>query len=133
MREEIDGSPMLSEHMPVYVAHWGEGRFVLETTFSDEHLNRLGMVHGGLIAAVLDMGIAGGSYADAEVPRKWYGITVSMTVNYLRGIGPGPIVCESGPIGGGKRTRHVEARLLDASREVMAAATGVVKVVERPK
>jgi acyl-coenzyme A thioesterase 13 len=132
MREEIDGVPVLSEHMPVYVTRWGGGRFVLETDFGEEHLNRAGIVHGGLIAALLDMGLAGGSYADAEEPRQWYGMTVSMTVNFLRAIGPGTVTCEAGPTGGGRRTRHVEARLLDAERDVVAAASGVVKIVERP-
>jgi len=133
MREEIDGVPMLSEHMPIYVAEWGGGRLVLESAFGDEHLNRAGIVHGGLIAALLDIGIAAGAYADAEEPRQWYGMTVTMTVNFVSAIGPGPVSCESGPTGGGKRTRHVEARLLDQSRDVVAAATGVVKIVERPK
>jgi acyl-coenzyme A thioesterase 13 len=132
MREEIDGVPMLSEQMPIYVTQWGDGRLVLETDFGDKHLNRAGIVHGGLIAALLDMGLAGGSYADAEEPRKWYGMTVSMTVNFLQAIRPGPVTCESGPIGGGRRTRHVEARLLDAAGDVVAAASGVVKIIDRP-
>jgi len=132
MREEIDGVPMLSERMPVYVVDWGGGRLVLETSFADDHLNRAGVVHGGLVAALLDMGLAGGSYADAEEPKKWYGMTVSMTVNFLRGIGPGTVLCEAGPTGGGARTHHVEARLLNDAREVVAAARGVVKIIERP-
>jgi uncharacterized protein (TIGR00369 family) len=132
MREEIDGAPLFSERMPVYIVEWGDGRMVLEATFGDDHLNRAGVVHGGLIAALLDMGLAGGSYADAQEPRRWYGITVSMTVNFLRGAGPGKILCEAEPSGGGNRTRHVEARLVDAAQEVVATASGVVKIVERP-
>jgi len=132
MREEIKGAPILSEHMPIYVLQRGGGRLVLETTFTGDHLNQGGIVHGGLIAALLDTGVAGGSYADAEEPRKWYGVTVSMTVNFLRSVGPGKVTCESRPSGGGNRTRHVEASLLDAERAVVATATGVVKIVEHP-
>jgi uncharacterized protein (TIGR00369 family) len=133
MREEIDGVPMLSEHMPIYVAEWGGGRLVLESEFTDEHLNRAGIVHGGLIAALLDIGIAAGAYADAEEPREWYGVTVTMTINFVHAVGPGPVTCESGPTGGGKRTRHVEARLLDEAGALVASASGVAKVIERPK
>ncbi|MDH3235476.1 MAG: PaaI family thioesterase [Alphaproteobacteria bacterium] len=133
MREEIDGVPLLSKRMPVYIVEWGDGRFVLETTFGDDHLNRAGVVHGGLIAALLDMGLAGGSYADAPEPRKWYGMTVSMTVNFLHGVGPGQVHCEAGPSGGGNRTRHVEARLLNDAGDVVATASGVVKIIERPE
>ena len=132
MSNDFRSAPLLEAELPIEVLQWGDGRFELASRFEERHLNLAGLAHGGFVATLLDMALAGGSYADRETPTDWYGITVSMTVNFVRGTGAGRVTCEGRPVGGGARTRHVEARLRDAEGTI-ASATGVIKVIERPK
>jgi len=132
MSQAFRSGPLLEEQLPIEVLQWSDGRFELASEFRPEHLNLAGMAHGGFIATLLDMALAGGSYADREVPTDWYGLTVSITINFVRAAGAGRVTCASRPVGGGTRTRHVEAELKDAEGTV-ATATGVIKVIERPR
>ena len=83
-QNEIKGAPLLSEHMPVSVIERGDGFYVIETTFTDYHLNAAGSVHGGIIAAFLDCGIAGGGASSRNRGVGMYGVTITMNVNFVR-------------------------------------------------
>lgn len=138
IRNEIRGTPILSENMPIRIVARGQGRYVLETEFTEYHLNAAGAVHGGVLSAFLDCGLAGGGSVADEASERAYGITMTMTVNFVRGAGPGLMRCEAKVVGGGRSTKFVEARLYepgdDSQKQTpVATATGAVKVIELPE
>ncbi|WP_416898071.1 MAG: PaaI family thioesterase [Minwuia sp.] len=130
IRNEIKATPIFSDHMPIRVLEKKAGRYVLETEFTDYHLNAAGSVHGGMLAAFLDCGLAGGGASSVNDGEGRYGITVTMTVNFIRGAGPGLMRCEAGVTGGGRATKFVEAKLFDGGVGPVASATGTVRVIE---
>ena len=130
---EINAAPIYSEHMPTRVLERGGGRFVVETDFTAEHLNAVGAVHGGMLSALLDIGLAGGGAVAVNDGEGSYGVTISMTINFVRECGPGRVRCEAEIQGGGVRTKFVDAKLFDDRAGPVATATGTVRVVELPK
>lgn len=130
IRNEIRATPIFSDHMPIRVLEKQNGRYVLETEFTDYHLNAAGSVHGGMLSAFLDCGLAGGGASSVNNGEGRYGVTMTMTVNFIRAAAPGFVKCIAEVTGGGKATKFVEARLYDDGEGPVASASGTVRVIE---
>ena len=130
IRNEIRATPIFSDHMPIRVVEKAGGRYVLETEFTDYHLNAAGAVHGGMLSAFLDCGLAGGGASAVNDGEGKYGVTVTMTVNFVREGRPGLMRCEATVVGGGRATKFVEAKLYDDGDGVVASASGAVRVID---
>ncbi|MBT6274844.1 MAG: PaaI family thioesterase [Chromatiales bacterium] len=119
--------------VPLEIEHRGDGILEMSVAFDETHLNRAGMVHGGFISAALDVAIAGGAVAVASQSREFFGITLSMNINFLQPLGPGRALCKSQVIGGGTKSKIVQATLEtcsdDGVNQCHASATGTVKVI----
>ncbi|WP_417518708.1 PaaI family thioesterase [Minwuia sp.] len=130
IRNEIRATPIFADHMPIRVVEKRSGFYVLETEFTDYHLNAAGAVHGGVLSAFLDCGLAGGGASAVNNGEGRYGVTMTMTVNFIRGAAPGLMRCEAEVTGGGRATKFVEAKLYDGGEGPVASASGAVRVIE---
>ena len=130
---EIDTGPLMSRNLPLHVTEEGGGRFVVETDLTAEHLNRGGAIHGGFLAAFADIGCTGGA-ASAEPGglETNYGVTISLTTNFVAAAQAGRARCEANCVGGGRRTKTVEARIYDVTGTLVAFATAAVRLVDAP-
>ena len=131
----VHAAPLFSEHMPMRTAApqspEEDGCFVLETEFTSPHLNRAGSVHGGLVASLLDVAVAGGAGHAVGNLDDWFGITLTLTVNYIAPAQPGPARAVARALGG-NMTKTMQAHLVDSAGTLVASAQGTVKVVPRP-
>ncbi len=118
------------DHLPTHTVEKGPGRVVLEFEFTQAHLNAAGMVHGGVISALLDVAAAGAAAMTAEDAVRAYGITISLTVNFIAGAQAGRARISGETIGGGRRTKFVDCRLNDSTGTLCATASATVKVVD---
>lgn len=133
MQNDVRGAPILSEHMPVQMRERGAGRVVCETEYGAMHLNAIGTVHGGMLASLLDMVVTGAAASAVNDGVNTFGVTISFTINFVRALGPGLVRCEGVVTGGGARTKFVDARIYDATGELVTTATATVRVVERTR
>jgi uncharacterized protein (TIGR00369 family) len=71
---------------------WSQGRARVALTLAPQHLNRSGVMHGGLYSVLVDAagGLCGLYSADPAVPRKAF--TLSLTTSFLDAVGRGTIV-----------------------------------------
>lgn len=134
MDNELRAAPFFDEHLPIRVVERGGGRIVLTCTFADEHLNVAGMVHGGLLGSLLDMGVAGASAAAVNDGADTYALTLSITINFVSAAGAGPVRCVGRCVGGGGTTKFAEASIFsdDAEDDPVATAVGTVRVIPMP-
>lgn len=132
IENEVDTGPLMSSNLPIRFVEQGGNRLVIETHFTEAHLNRAGAVHGGFLAAFADIGCTGGAGVAAGGLDRNFGITISLTTNYLAAACAGVARCEAECVGGGRRTKTVEGRIYDASGTLVALATAAVKVVDVP-
>ncbi len=102
-----------SEHMRFDVVERTDGRAVVERPVGPEHANTRGVVHGGVLSALIDMvcGVAV-SYQPSVEGRAV--VTVSLTVNYLQPATIGDRLRAVGKrAGSGKRIVACEAAVHD--------------------
>ncbi len=94
-----------------------------------EHLNIKGMLHGGIIAGLMDviMTIAAGSHPDPAQRR--FSITLSLSLNFITSAGKDPLTLRAETTGGGKRTCFCEGRIEDAAGNAIATAQGAFKLL----
>ena len=93
-----------------------------------QHLNRLGLLHGGIVSMLLDnaAGVAvrnGTGDVDAAV------VTVSMTVQFIAGVGEGLVTATGRVTGGGRSLKFAEAQLRDESDRLLASASATFRIL----
>lgn len=98
------------------------GRVSFRLDPDEFHLNPFGMVHGGVLAAMLDtaMGCAVHSLLPAAVGY----VTSEMNVRFLRPalLTSGPLVCTGEVVHPGRSTMVASARVVDTGERVIAIA-----------
>ena len=113
----------------IIILDWHDSSASLKVDLTHDHLNPLGLVHGGLYASMLDVALAmSGSYRPA--PDGLYpGLTLSLTTQYVA-----PLQLEDGfalakarRTGAGKSVFFAEGEVLSPDGRVIASASGVFK------
>jgi uncharacterized protein (TIGR00369 family) len=81
--------------MGAELTHWDSERVVIELPVEDLHLNGIGVVHGGVIGALIDTaGARAGIFCTVE-GNKRSAMTVSLNVNLVGNILAGVLVTEA--------------------------------------
>lgn len=109
----------------------GDGRGRAWLDIEERHSNRNGMLHGGIIAMLLDAacGFTASMRLGAGEPLTPL-VTVSLTTQFVAGARLGSRVMATGyPSGGGAKIAHVRGELVDDTGAVIATALGVFKKV----
>ncbi|TNJ47714.1 PaaI family thioesterase [Phaeobacter sp. B1627] len=110
-----------------------DARGVCEVTLDvgAQHLNRHGILHGGMVATVMDVvcGNTASQYFDPEGHGAL--VTVALNLSYLAPTGPGRITATARVTGGGKSTVHVIGDLQDAKGDLLATATGIFRRIRK--
>mgnify|MGYP001204785661 CR=1 FL=1 len=86
-------------------------------------LNPQGSLHGGVMAAVMDI-----SMGHLLNKTAGMGATIEMKIQYLRPVGQGLVTCEGRFIKKGRTVSFMESRLLDESGKLAAIATATWKM-----
>ncbi|WP_022705930.1 PaaI family thioesterase [Paracoccus zeaxanthinifaciens] len=105
----------------------GDGTAACRLDLDDRHLNRQGMLHGGLAATLLDsaMGTTGSLTVDPTGRHPF--TTLSLTVNYVAPGRPGIVEARGRITGGGRSTLFIEGALRHQDGTLIATATGVFR------
>ncbi len=106
---------------------WGEGHASVGLLLRPHHLNRSGVVHGGVLATLLDH--AGGlSGLHCSVPgRKRYGMTLSLTTSYLRQSRAGKLTAVGRRVSGGSKIYFATSEVRTDTGDLLATASGVYR------
>lgn len=89
----------------------------------DKHFNRSEIVHGGILASMLD-NVCGTACSLTVVPNVRYPFrTVSLSINYLKPARKGRLVAKGRVVGGGRNLSFSEGEIYDEAGEVIATAS----------
>ena len=99
------------------------GRSVARVRMQPELANPVGLMHGGVIASLIDTGIAYALMLQEDVQDALHAgrslVTVDLRVKYLRPVSAGSITCESRVVRMGRQIIHADAIVTnDAGKEV---------------
>ena len=109
----------------------GDGRARVFLDITEKHSNRNGMLHGGLMAVLMDAACgftASMSFDDSVHPLQVPVVTVSLTLNHVGGARLGQRVIATGQAtGGGRKITHVTGQLRDEDGALVATTSGVFR------
>ena len=108
---------------------FAEGWARLELDLRDEHMNPMGIPHGGIHATMLDtaLGTAGSWQGDEDSYRP--SVTLNLNVSYLAQPRGKRLICEARRVGGGRSIYFSEGELRDDTGIVLARASGTFRVM----
>ena len=108
----------------------GIARFELQA--AEQHMNRLGIPHGGVYATMLDsaLGAAGCWEGGPDTFRP--SVTLNLNVSFIGQPKGARLIAEGRRVGGGKSVYFSEGELTDEEGTLIARASGTFKVV-RPR
>jgi uncharacterized protein (TIGR00369 family) len=102
-----------------------------EVTAGPQHLNPIGLVHGGLAATLLDSAL--GCAIHSTLPRGAGYSTVQLNVHYVRAIAPGErLRAEGRVVHGGRTIATAEGEVRDGRDRIVAHATTTCAVALPP-
>lgn len=101
-------------------------------TVGPQHLRSLGMLHGGVIAGLMDTLL--GKAASTRAPAGHYTVTVQLNVNFIRPAGPGTVLRGSPRIAhDGRRSAVVLGELRDQDGALIATGSATCMHLPRPE
>lgn len=113
-REELPLPPALRT-LDITPVEAEPGRVSFTLVPSEFHLNPFGLVHGGVLAALMDTAM--GCAVHSLLPVGAGYVTSELNVRFLRstGVGTGSLVCTGEVLKPGRRSMVVQARVTDDS------------------
>lgn len=103
---------------------WREGFARLAATAGPEHLNRAGVVHGGVVLALIDQAAAYSGLFCTVAGNARRGMTLALAVQFTAPVTGGELVAEAEMIGRGRGTFFTRVVVRDASGQVVATGQG---------
>ncbi len=100
------------------VVEVGEGRASIECDVTDEVKNRMGSLHGGAIATLVDdAGTAAIASADTE---GRFGVTTDLNVSYFAAAFEGTVMARAAVLKSGRTLAFVTVDVVDAAGRLLA-------------
>ncbi|WP_198947744.1 PaaI family thioesterase [Haematobacter missouriensis] len=113
------------------LAEWSEGRAVVEMRVDGRHLNRSGVLHGGVIATLLDASCGYAATWSGDPAKPKAAVTLSLTVSYTGQVKEGVVRATALMKAGGARSFSARARY--ATRQATSSAWAKGASVSAPE
>jgi uncharacterized protein (TIGR00369 family) len=115
------------------LAEWRDDFARLELALEPKHLNRSGVVHGGVLATMLDVTLGYAGVFSAEPGKLRRAVTLSLT-SFLGQAKSGLLNCVARRRGGGRTIFMATGEVLDESGNAIAIGEGTFRyIAETPR
>ncbi len=94
-----------------------------------QHLNRLGLLHGGFVSLLLDNG-CGVAVRSVLDNLETQAVTIALSVNFILGVGSGKVSAIGRVTGGGRSLKFAEAELRDDAGRLVATGSATFRIFE---
>jgi uncharacterized protein (TIGR00369 family) len=109
------------------IAEWRDGFARVEVDLLEHHLNRSGVVHGGVLAALLDATCGYTGVYPTEPDKLRRAVTLSMTMSDVSQAKEGTIACTAHRRGGGNTIFMANGEVTGPDGAVLAIGEGVYR------
>jgi len=121
--EVINASPF-PDHMSMRLLEVALDSAVLELSTDRCHLQAFGIVHGGVLATLIDTATFWAVYM--RIPEDAGLVNIDLKLNYLRPVENGLLIAEGRTIRSGKSISYAETNVLNEKRELIAHGTSTL-------
>ena len=111
----------------------GDGSARCWLDIGPQHLNRHGVLHGGIATTMMDnaCGATGSLTVDDSGTTPF--LTVTFTTQFVAPVAKGRVTATGQLVGGGRSIKYINATLTDDQGTLIATATGVFKRVPQER
>jgi uncharacterized protein (TIGR00369 family) len=103
---------------------WRAGHARLQATAGPEHMNRAGVVHGGVVLALIDQAAAYAGLHCTVPGNARRGMTLSLATQFTAPVTGGTIVADAEVVGSGASTFFTRVVVRDEAGRVVATGQG---------
>ncbi len=121
--DTVNNSPF-PRHLPMQLASIELDRAVVACEIAPCHLQPFGIVHGGVLAALIDTATFWSVFM--RLPRDAGLVNIDLKLNYLRPVANGTLTAEGQCIRSGRSVSYAEARVADAAGKLLAHGTSTL-------
>lgn len=115
-------TPPFQSYFGIEMLRAADGRAELALQLAAHHLNRRGVAHGGVVAALLDCAL--GAAVVSAIPREWWCATTSLSSQFLDGPGSGRLTATGRVVRRGGRVAFAAGEVRDERDRLIAVAQG---------
>lgn len=112
------------DYLGIHVVEWGPDQVTLELVIKPRHLNRSGIVHGGVLSTLLDVALSfSGLHCEApDQLRK--AMTLSLTTTFVASAQRDTLRAIGRLEGGGRSTFMASGKVFDSEGNLVAMGEG---------
>lgn len=111
-------------HMSMTLAEIELDRAVIRLETGRCHLQPYGMVHGGVLATLIDTATFWSVFM--RIPEDSGLVNIDLKLNYLKPVESGVLIAEGFAIRSGKTISYAESKVWDANRDLVAHGTSTL-------
>ncbi len=124
--QTVNGSPFPA-HLPFRLVTMTLDRARIELDVAQCHLQPFGIVHGGVIATLVDTATFWAGFG--SIPEDAGLVNVDLKLNYLQSVAEGRLVAEGRAIRSGRTISYTEATITTATGVLVAHGTSTLMVL----
>jgi uncharacterized protein (TIGR00369 family) len=124
--ETINTSPF-PKHMAMRLAAIELDKAVIELKTSRSHLQAYGIVHGGVLATLIDTATFWSVYL--RIPEDAGLVNIDLKLNYLQPVAIGLLTAEGRAIRSGNKICYAESEVWSSGRELVAHGTSTLMIL----
>ena len=121
--ETVNNSPF-PRHLPMKLVSIEVDRAVVACKIAPCHLQPFGIVHGGVLATLIDTATFWSVFM--RLPQDAGLVNIDLKLNYLRPVSKGTITARGKCIRSGRSISYAEARVTDAAGQLLAHGTSTL-------
>lgn len=114
-------------HMAMRLVEVDIGKATIELDLSNNHMQAFGLVHGGVMATIIDTATFWAVFMG--IPDDAGLVNIDLKLNYLKSITRGTLTAEGCTIRAGRRICYAEAKVYSDTRDLIAHGTSTLMVL----
>jgi uncharacterized protein (TIGR00369 family) len=122
----VNGSPFVS-HLPMRLVELGVETARIELDVAECHLQPFGIVHGGVLATLIDTGTFWAGFG--SLPEDAGLVNVDLKLNYLKPVSKGRLITDGRSIRSGRTLSYTEASVRTENGELVCHGTSTLMVL----
>ncbi len=122
----LEHNPFLHS-LGIKIQSWTSGQIVLYIDLQPMHLNRQGVLQGGVVSALLDAACGYAGLVPHPDDEQGNGVTISLAVNFIGSVSEGRVIATGSVTGKGRKIYFSQGQVATEDGRVLATAQGSFK------